>query len=85
MLVDPQSVREFDVRLFMREDHAVLKRRREERHGYVRRLSSRHAILPVTDSRGCIPRIQHTAGALCLLVVLLSPHLGSLDLADSPV
>lgn len=35
MLVDPESVRHFDVRFFMREDHAVLKKRREERHGYV--------------------------------------------------
>ncbi|BGP50396.1 ribosylnicotinamide kinase [Rhodotorula kratochvilovae] len=34
MLVDPESTREFDVRLFMREDYAVLKRRREERMGY---------------------------------------------------
>ncbi|GAA5891247.1 hypothetical protein JCM8208_002559 [Rhodotorula glutinis] len=34
MLVDPESVREFDVRLFMREDYAVLKQRREDRHGY---------------------------------------------------
>lgn len=35
MLVDPESVREFDVRLFVREEYAELKRRREERHGYV--------------------------------------------------
>ncbi|BGP18586.1 hypothetical protein JCM10213_002126 [Rhodosporidiobolus nylandii] len=34
LLVDPESVREFDVRLFVREDYATLKRRREERHGY---------------------------------------------------
>ncbi|GAA5889150.1 hypothetical protein JCM6882_009755 [Rhodosporidiobolus microsporus] len=34
LLVDPESVREFDVRLFVREDNATLKRRREERHGY---------------------------------------------------
>ncbi|GAA6043959.1 hypothetical protein JCM8097_004889 [Rhodosporidiobolus ruineniae] len=34
LLVDPESVREFDVRLFVREDYATLKRRREERAGY---------------------------------------------------
>ncbi|GAA5859114.1 hypothetical protein JCM8547_004007 [Rhodosporidiobolus lusitaniae] len=34
LLVDPESVRQFDVRLFVREDYATLKRRREERHGY---------------------------------------------------
>ncbi|KAM0790659.1 hypothetical protein ACM66B_004519 [Microbotryomycetes sp. NB124-2] len=34
MLVDPESVREFDVRLFVRESYEVLKKRREERAGY---------------------------------------------------
>jgi nicotinamide/nicotinate riboside kinase len=37
MLVDPESARQFDVRLFVREEYAELKRRREERHGYVSR------------------------------------------------
>lgn len=40
MLVDPKSVRQFDVRLFVREEYAELKRRREERHGYVCDLAS---------------------------------------------
>lgn len=35
ILCDEESVREFDVRLFVREEYEVLKRRREERHGYV--------------------------------------------------
>ncbi|KAL8293158.1 hypothetical protein RQP46_000852 [Phenoliferia psychrophenolica] len=34
MMYDAESVREFDVRIFVREEYAVLKRRREERHGY---------------------------------------------------
>ncbi|GAA5988348.1 hypothetical protein JCM11641_003489 [Rhodosporidiobolus odoratus] len=34
LLVDPESVRHFDVRLFVREDQATLKKRREERAGY---------------------------------------------------
>ncbi|KAK4052415.1 ribosylnicotinamide kinase [Microbotryomycetes sp. JL201] len=34
MLVDPESVKEFDVRLFLREEYDVLKKRREERAGY---------------------------------------------------
>lgn len=42
MLVDPESVRNFDLRFFIREDYATLKKRRYERHGYVRRLSSSH-------------------------------------------
>lgn len=37
MLCDEESVREFDVRMFVREEYDVLKRRREERQGYVRR------------------------------------------------
>lgn len=35
MLVDMESVKHFDVRLFVREDYATLKQRRVERHGYV--------------------------------------------------
>jgi hypothetical protein len=35
MLVDMESVKEFDVRLFVREEYGVLKQRRVERHGYV--------------------------------------------------
>ncbi|KAK4704895.1 hypothetical protein P7C70_g1314, partial [Phenoliferia sp. Uapishka_3] len=34
MLYDEESVREFDVRIFVREEYAVLKQRREDRHGY---------------------------------------------------
>jgi len=34
-LVDPESVRELDVRLFVRESYDALKQRREERSGYV--------------------------------------------------
>ncbi|BGP34049.1 ribosylnicotinamide kinase [Rhodotorula toruloides] len=34
MLVDPESVRNFDLRFFIREDYATLKKRRHERHGY---------------------------------------------------
>ncbi|KAJ8292994.1 Nicotinamide riboside kinase [Rhodotorula toruloides] len=34
MLVDPESVRNFDLRFFIREDYATLKKRRYERHGY---------------------------------------------------
>lgn len=35
MLYDEESVREFDVRLFVRDRYDVLKGRREERNGYV--------------------------------------------------
>ncbi|SGY61008.1 BQ5605_C007g04515 [Microbotryum silenes-dioicae] len=34
MLVDEQSVRQFDVRIFVREGYQTLKKRREERNGY---------------------------------------------------
>ncbi|KAM0753416.1 P-loop containing nucleoside triphosphate hydrolase protein [Meredithblackwellia eburnea MCA 4105] len=34
MLYDAESVREFDVRIFVRESYEVLKQRREDRHGY---------------------------------------------------
>lgn len=35
MLYDDESTKEFDVRLLVREEYVVLKRRREERSGYV--------------------------------------------------
>lgn len=35
MLYDEESVKEFDVKLLVREDYETLKRRREERSGYV--------------------------------------------------
>ncbi|CEQ42415.1 SPOSA6832_04221, partial [Sporobolomyces salmonicolor] len=34
IMYDQESVREFDVRLFVREDYATLKQRRYDRHGY---------------------------------------------------
>ncbi|GAA5912195.1 hypothetical protein JCM5296_007507 [Sporobolomyces johnsonii] len=34
IMYDKESVREFDVRLFVREDYATLKQRRQDRHGY---------------------------------------------------
>lgn len=34
-LVDPESTRELDLRLFVRESYDALKQRREERSGYV--------------------------------------------------
>jgi len=36
MLYDKETVRNMDARFFVREDYATLKRRRQERHGYVR-------------------------------------------------
>ena len=36
MLHDKETVRNMDARFFVREDYATLKRRRQERHGYVR-------------------------------------------------
>ena len=86
MLVDPESVRQFDVRLFMREDYAVLKQRREDRHGYVRP--------PLTSPRSCLeapadldPPIDVCSTRQVRLASLPHPHLAALcllDLADSP-
>lgn len=35
MFYDEDSVKEFDVRIFVREGYDELKKRRHERHGYV--------------------------------------------------
>lgn len=39
MLYDDESVRQFDVKLFVREEYETLRERREERSGYVGSLS----------------------------------------------
>ncbi|GAA5828497.1 hypothetical protein JCM3770_002288 [Rhodotorula araucariae] len=66
MLVDPESVREFDVRLFMREDYAVLKRRREERHGYHTQVLS--------DAEGSLWRDPPEYWDLCVWPAYLRAH-----------
>jgi uridine kinase len=38
VLYDEETVREMDSRFFVREDYETLKRRRQDRHGYVSEL-----------------------------------------------